>query len=131
MKFGSANGAKCKSLEQRPRKKSLMNLEPLKERNRDRDSLDFAPTALAIFLVWSLGRCPRLLHFAPLALRSRTHHSSLITFIGLPVRNESRMRKVARVVASSSGSVIGAGRPDATTAQATRVSSACPLSCCR
>ena len=60
-----------------------------------------------------------------------THYSLLITFIFCPVRKESRIRNVARVVASSSASVIGAGRPSATTAQAPRVSSAWPLSCWR
>src|SRR4030095_3161479 len=55
-------------------------------------------------------------------------YSSLFTFTRCPVLSESSMRNVARVVASSSIRVIGVGLPSATTAQAARVSSACPLS---
>ncbi len=52
----------------------------------------------------------------------------VITLIGWPVRNDSLIRNVARVVAASSANAIGAGNPARTTLQIARTSSACPLS---
>ena len=79
----SAKGVKCNSLGQRPRRRYRANRRALKERNESSGlvlSEPKAATSLRAFSASSisisefLGRCPRLLHFAPLALKN---HRSL------------------------------------------------------
>src|SRR6266568_4000751 len=59
---------------------------------------------------------------------SRAKPIQLLTPAGKPVRNDSLMRNVVRVVVAKSSNVIGAGFPSRTTAQTSRNSCACPLS---
>src|SRR6266496_5077819 len=61
----------------------------------------------------------------------KSHLSVVHTSNGNPVRNESRIRNVARVVVARSSREIGAALPSRTTAQTVRTSSRCPLSCSR
>jgi hypothetical protein len=64
----SANGAECKSLGQRPRNKMPSNFLSAEIASAERTY--FAPSALMErCALRSLGRWPRLLHFAPSALR--------------------------------------------------------------
>ena len=66
----SAKGAQCNSLGQRPRGRSKKSVRALKARN----TLQISNRSISLLqsLVLSsltdLGRCPRLLHLAPLAL---------------------------------------------------------------
>jgi len=72
----SAKGAKCKSLGHRPRTGEVRNSRALKARHTSNHS-NYCE-ASGIFRAFSavtvartnLGRCPRLLHFAPLALKA-------------------------------------------------------------
>jgi hypothetical protein len=76
----SAKGAKCKSLGQRPRQESKTIVKALKARNRnqvsetaliERRKHHFALSALGdLYFARDLGRWPRLLHSAPLALNA-------------------------------------------------------------
>jgi len=71
-----AAGAKCNSLEAAPQEREPFIPAERWKREIIRSSWnvlrqmdpDYAPTALRIYPPAHLGRCPRLLHFTPLAL---------------------------------------------------------------
>ncbi len=105
--FSSAKGAKCNSLGQRPRNSRVLILEALKARNEVAASYSRKTSPLVSFRAFSarrfcwvrlLGRCPRLLHFAPLALSNQWHRvpwqviepGMLVPFQLLPSRKQSK-----------------------------------------
>jgi hypothetical protein len=80
LKFGSAKGAKCKSLGQRPRYQARITTSAVGAKLHKIPTL-YIPLLQSSTLIRraTLGRCPRLLHFAPLALANRLAIQSLIT----------------------------------------------------